>query len=377
MIPLFDLTRQYERIRGEILNAVDKVISSGRVILGPNVESLEKEIANFVGVGYGVGVASGSDALLIALRAMGVGKGDTVVTTPYTFFATASAPYRLNARVMFIDVEKDTFNMDLDQLEWVLKKEKVKAVIPVHLFGRTMDLEALSFLRERYNVKILEDCAQSIGSEWKFSNGEIKRSGSVGDAAVFSFFPTKNLGTYGDGGMIVTNDEEIAQKSRFLRVHGAKKKYFHDEVGYNSRLDEIHAAILKVKFKYLEKWIEERVRVARSYQKYFEEKKLPVEYPKVEERGYKYHVFHQYVILFEDEITRDRVKEGLSRRGVQTAIYYPLPLHLQVCFKDLGYKEGDFPVAESLSKRSLALPMFPEMKDEEIEEVVNTLELFL
>jgi dTDP-4-amino-4,6-dideoxygalactose transaminase len=377
MIPLFDLTRQYERIRGEILNAIDKVISLGRVILGENVRRLEEEIASFTGVKHGVGVASGSDALLIALRAMGVEKGDTVVTTPYTFFATASAPYRLGARVIFVDVDESTFNMDLNQLEHVLKKEKVKAVIPVHLFGRTVGLEALSFLREKYGVMILEDCAQSMGSEWKFSSGEIRKSGSVGDAAIFSFFPTKNLGTYGDGGMIVTNSDEIAEESRILRVHGARKKYFHEKVGYNSRLDEIHAAILRVKLRYLERWTEERIRVARTYQKLFEEKKLPVVHPRVEEKGFRYHVFHQYVVIFESEEVRERVREGLKERGIQTAIYYPLPLHLQKCFRDLGYQEGDFPVAESLSKRSLALPMFPELRDDEIKEVVDTIALFL
>ncbi|MCD6551842.1 DegT/DnrJ/EryC1/StrS aminotransferase family protein [Thermotoga sp.] len=377
MIPLFDLTRQYMRIRGEILNAIDRVISSGRVILGENVKKLEEKVASFVGVKHGIGVASGSDALLIALRAMGVEKGDVVVTTPYTFFATASAPYRLGARVIFVDVEESTFNMDPNQLEHVLKKEKVKAVIPVHLFGRTMDLEALSFLKEKYGVMILEDCAQSFGSEWKFKNGEIKKSGSVGDAAIFSFFPTKNLGTYGDGGMIVTNSEKIAEECRMLRVHGARKKYFHEKVGYNSRLDEIHAAVLSVKFRYLEKWTEERLRAAKTYQRLFEEKGLPVIYPRVEEKGFKYHVFHQYVVLFENEETRDRMREGLSEREIQTAVYYPLPLHLQKCFKGLGYREGDFPVAESLSKRSLALPIFPELRDEEIEEVVSTMELFV
>jgi len=377
MIPLFDLTRQYMKIRGEILDAIDRVIASGRVILGENVEKLEKEVAEFVGVKHGIGVASGSDALLIALQAMGVEKGDVVVTTPYTFFATASAPYRLGARVVFVDVEESTFNMDLNHLEHVLRKEKVKAVVVVHLFGRTMDLEALSFLREKYGVMVLEDCAQSFGSEWKFENGKVKKSGSVGDAAIFSFFPTKNLGTYGDGGMIVTDSDQIAEECRTLRVHGARKKYFHEKVGYNSRLDEIHAAILRVKLRYLERWTEERLRVARTYQRLFEERNLPVIYPRVEEKGVRYHVFHQYVVLFENEETRDRVKNGLSERGIQTAIYYPLPLHLQRCFGDLGYKEGDFPVTESLSKRSLALPMFPELSDEEIEEVVRTMELFI
>lgn len=253
----------------------------------------------------------------------------------------------------------------------------MKVIIPVHLFGRTVDLEALSFLKEKYGVMILEDCAQSMGSEWKFSSGEIKKSGSVGDAAILSFFPTKNLGTYGDGGMIVTNSDEIAEESRILRVHGARKKYFHEKVGYNSRLDEIHAAILRVKLRYLERWTEERIRVARTYQKLFEEKKLPVVYTRVEEKGFRYHVFHQYVVLFESEEVRERAREGLKERGIQTAIYYPLPLHLQECFKDLGYRKGDFPVAESLSRRSLALPMFPELRDDEIKEVVDTIALFL
>ncbi|MDK2885922.1 MAG: hypothetical protein PWP54_480 [Thermosipho sp. (in: thermotogales)] len=369
MIPLFDSTKQYKEIKEEILSAINKVIESGRVILGEEVKKLEKNIANFIGVKHGIGVANGSDALVIALRAMGIKSGDKVITTPYTFFATASAIVRNNGVPIFVDVDKETYNIDLNQVEKVLKKEKIFGIIPVHLFGQTVNLEDLLFLKEKYGIKILEDCAQSIGSEG-IVNGEIRKSGSVGDAAIFSFFPTKNLGTYGDGGMIVTNDEKIYENSKMLRVHGAKKKYFHDVVGYNSRLDEIHAAILNVKFKYLDKWTEKRINIASIYAKYFENWKLSIKYPRILKKSFKYHVFHQYVVEFENNKIREKVKEHLNKEGIGTSIYYPVPLHLQKCFKNLGYKKGDLPISEKLSQTTLALPIFPELTEEEIEKIV-------
>jgi dTDP-4-amino-4,6-dideoxygalactose transaminase len=369
MIPLFDLTRQYKEIKGEILDAINNVIENGRVILGEEVEKLENNLANFIGVKYGIGVASGSDALLIALRAMDIKEGDKVITTPYTFFATASAITRNKGIPVFVDVDKDTYNIDLNQVETILKKEKVFGVIPVHLFGQTVDLEGLLYLKEKYGIKVLEDCAQSIGSEGTI-NGQIKKSGSIGDAAIFSFFPTKNLGTYGDGGMIVTNDENIYEKSKMLRLHGSKKKYFHEIVGYNSRLDEIHAAILNVKFKYLERWTEKRIKIASIYADYFDNWKLSLKFPKILNKSHKYHVFHQYVIEFENNKIREKVKRHLKNKDIGTSIYYPLPLHLQKCFENLGYKKGDFPIAENLSQTTLALPIFPELNENEIEKIV-------
>ncbi|ONN27585.1 Pleiotropic regulatory protein [Thermosipho affectus] len=372
MIPLFDLTRQYKEIKEEIINAIDNVLSSGRVILGPEVEKLEKTIADFIGVKYGVGVANGSDALVIALRAMGIQEEDKVITTPYTFFATASSIVRNKGIPIFVDVDKETYNIDLNQVENVLKKEKVFGIIPVHLFGRTVNLEDLNFLKEKYGIKILEDCAQSIGSEGIINN-TVKKSGSIGDASIFSFFPTKNLGAYGDGGLIVTNDENIYQNAKSLRVHGTKKKYFHDEIGYNSRLDELQAAILNVKFKYIKKWTEKRIEISKKYAKEFEKRKLDLKYPKTSGK-LKVHVFHQYVVEFGSNEKREKVKRHLASKGIGTSIYYPVPLHLQNCFKYLGYKEGSLPVSEKLSKTTLALPIFPELSFEEVEIIVDEIE---
>ncbi len=372
-IPLFDLTRQYIQLRDEVLKVVDEVLSDGRVILGPWVEKFESELANYLGVKHVVGVANGSDALVIALQSLDIQPGEKVITTPYTFFATVSCIVRNGAIPVFVDVDPCTYNIDLNQVEDVLKNDpSVKVVIPVHLFGRTVEPNELIYLKERYGVKILEDAAQSIGSEGKLGD-RIVKSGTFGDVGIFSFFPTKNLGAYGDAGAIVTNNDEIAQKCRMLRQHGAKEKYFHEMVGYNSRLDSIHAAILLVKLKYLDNWTGRRIEIAKKYGELFGKFKLLVKYPKVEERGYRYHVFHQYVVEFETNEQRERVKKHLTQSGIGTALYYPLPLHLQKCFAHLGYKEGNFPVSEKLSKTTLALPIFPELTDEEIETVVKTI----
>jgi len=407
-IPLFDLTRQYAELRDEILQVVDRVFSSGRVILGPEVEALEKEIAEYIGVKHAVGVSSGTDALVIAVRALGIGRGDYVITTPYTFFATASCVVRNGATPIFLDVEEKSYNLDLDQVELLLSRlrdgsfnfrrevenidrkistvervlslfpqlrlENIKAIIPVHLFGRTMDLERLQRIRKEYGVKIIEDCAQSIGSEWMFSDGTVKRSGSVGDLAILSFFPTKNLGAYGDGGMILTNDDELAERCRSLRVHGAREKYFHEEVGYNARLDEVQAAVLRVKLKYLDSWINRRKQIAETYREFLEDTPSIVRLPNVEWRnGVRYHVYHQYVVEFKSEVERDRVVRTFKSHDVGFSVYYPLPLHLQKCFESFGYTEGTLPVSERLSRTTLALPMFPELEEEEIQQVVKAL----
>lgn len=374
MIPLFDITRQYSKIKNEIMKAIDNVLSNGRVILGNEVKTLEENISKFIGVKYGIGVASGSDALVIALRAMGIQKGEKVITTPYTFFATASAITRNSAIPVFVDVDSKTYNIDLNQVEEILKKEKVFGIIPVHIFGQTVNLSDLLYLKEKYGIKILEDCAQSIGSEGVV-NSEIKKSGSIGDAAIFSFFPTKNLGAYGDGGMIVTNDDEIYENAKMLRVHGARKKYYHETIGYNSRLDEIQAAILNVKFKYLEDWTNKRFEIAKKYKEEFDIRKLNIRCPEIRNESYKYHVFHQYVVEFENNEIRDKVRKHLADKGIGTSIYYPVPLHLQKCFSYLGYKEGDLPISEKLSKTTLALPIFPELTEKEIETVVNEIEI--
>ena len=415
-VPLFDITRQYEKIRHEILDTIDSVISSGRVILGENVRKLEKEIAEFVGVKYGIGVANGSDALYIALKALGVGEGDYVITTPYTFFATASCITRNGATPIFVDIDPETYNINLDHVENVLKthpqRERIKALIPVHLFGQTVDLERLGVIREKYGIKILEDCAQSIGSIWRYSNGTVKKSGSIGDAAIFSFFPTKNLGAYGDGGMIVTNNDEIAEFCRSFRVHGSKIKYVHEVVGINSRLDEIQAAILRVKFKYLDEYIEKRRKIAETYAKLFEEllvdeKNQKNENPRVRDNknncgnnnelkekiskfsvlGSHYsimapvvpsdfsHVFHQYVVRFEgiSREKRNALRDYLLKQGIGTSIYYPMGLHQQRCFAYLNTPEGSLPETEKACEETLALPMFPELKIEEVGYIVESI----
>ncbi|HCI29532.1 MAG TPA: DegT/DnrJ/EryC1/StrS family aminotransferase [Fervidobacterium sp.] len=370
MIPLFDLTRQYSQLRNEILETVDEVLSGGQVILGPWVEKFERELSEYLGVNHSIGVANGSDALVIALRSFGIEKGEKVVTTPYTFFATASCIVRNGGVPVFVDVDPDTYNIDLNQVEKIIKSERIRVIIPVHLFGQTVDFDNLCFLKEKYGVKILEDAAQSIGSEGKIGD-RVQKSGTFGDIGVFSFFPTKNLGAYGDAGAIVTNDDELAEQSRSLRQHGSKKKYFHETVGYNSRLDALHAAILSVKLRYLDQWIKRRIEIAKLYQSLFEEYNLPLKYPKIQDKGYRYHVFHQYVVEFRDNSERELARKHLNESKIGTSIYYPLPLHLQKCFEEYGYEEGSLPISERLSKTTLALPIFPELTDDEIEQVVN------
>jgi len=372
MIPLFDLTRQYNQLRNDILRTVDEVLSDGQVILGPRVEKFEGELCNYLNIAHTIGVANGSDALVIALQSLGIEKGEKVITTPYTFFATASCIVRNGGIPVFVDVDPDTYNIDLNQVERLLKNEKIRVMIPVHLFGQTVDFEGLLFLKEKFGVKILEDAAQSIGSEGK-AREKVSKSGTFGDIGIFSFFPTKNLGAYGDAGAIVTNDDTLAEKARSLRQHGSKEKYFHETVGYNSRLDALQAAVLSIKIKYLDQWIERRIEIAKLYQSLFEKYALPLKYTKVQDRGYRYHVFHQYVVEFRNNAEREMVKKHLNESKIGTAIYYPLPLHLQKCFKEYGYEEGDLPVSEKLSKTTLALPMFPELTNDEIEQVVNTI----
>lgn len=370
-IPLFDMTRQYESFRDEVLNTLDNIFKTGKVILGPHVKTLEEELANYVGTIYAIGVANGSDALFLSVRALNIRKGDYVITTPYTFFATASCITRNGATPIFVDVEEKYYNLDLDKVEEILKnhpeKDKIKAIIPVHLFGKTINLDRLQYFKEKYGVYIIEDGAQSIGSKW---NG--KNAFSVGDLSITSFFPTKNLGGYGDGGMVFTNNEDLANRIRKLRVHGAAKKYYHDEVGFNSRLDEVQAAILRIKLKHLNEYIENRINVAKKYDELFKKYNLTdyIDYPEVFED--KSHVYHQYVITLKKG-NRDELREFLTKKEIGTSIYYPKGLHQQKCFEYLGYKEGDLPVTEKATKSTLALPIFPELRDYEIEYVVKSI----
>ncbi|HEU24517.1 MAG: transcriptional regulator [Mesoaciditoga sp.] len=367
-IPLFDLTRQYKELRNEMIKKIDETISSGVVIMGQNVEEIEERIANYIGVKHAVAVGNGSDALVLALQSMGIGKGDKVITTPYTFFSTASAITRLGGIPIFVDVGED-FNINVDLVEKKIKSDKsIKAVIPVHLFGKSVNMEYLKSVCDRYGVKILEDAAQSIGSEVSVGGKRVKTA-SIGDAGILSFFPTKNLGAYGDAGMVLTNSDEIADKVKILRVHGSHQKYVHEEIGYNSRMDEMQAAILNVKFPHLDEWIDKRINAASKYSELLGDAVVCPAVPKD-----RTHVFHQYVVRTE---RREELREYLTNEGVGTAIYYPIPLHLQQCFSFLNYKPGDFPVAEKLSKESLAIPMFPEITFEEQKYVANTIKKFM
>lgn len=366
-IPSFDLTRNYNRIKEEVGVALDRVLETQHFILGPEVENFEKEIASYLGVGAAVGCASGTDALLLALMSLDLEEGDEVITTPFTFFATASCITRNGGIPVFADVDPATYNLSMES---VLDKitPKTKAVLPVHLFGQTCRLEVITDELKEKGIAIVEDCAQAIGAH-RMIEGRICRAGSMGDIGCFSFFPTKNLGCYGDGGMIaVPEDGACADRIKSLRTHGSGRTYFHDEVGINSRLDAIQAAVLRVRLRHLEEWNEERRIVADRYMLLFKEKGLLERIsPPAEDAGNR-HVYHQYVVRAEK---RDELQAYLEERGIVTRVYYPLSLHLQRCFSYLGYKEGDLPVSERLSSEVLALPIFPELLPEEQERVVE------
>lgn len=366
-IPSFDLTRNYVRVKEEINVAVLRVLETQHFILGPEVEALERELSAYLEVKNAVGCASGTDALVLAMMALDLKPGDEVITTPFTFFATVSCITRCGGTPVFADVDPVTYNI---KSEDILAKitPRTKAVLPVHLFGQMCPLEEIKDELASRNIALVEDCAQAIGAH-RMIGGRVARSGSVGKLGCFSFFPTKNLGCYGDGGMVaIADDEELAARIRRLRVHGAGTTYFHDEVGINSRLDALQAAILRVRLRHLEGWNEERRIVAGRYMMLFGEKGLldfitpPAELP-----GGR-HVYHQYVVRAKH---RDELMKYLAERGITTRVYYPLPLHLQRCFANLGYKKGDFPVAEALADDVLALPMFPELLPEEQERIVS------
>ncbi|HPD37733.1 MAG TPA: DegT/DnrJ/EryC1/StrS family aminotransferase [Mesotoga infera] len=413
-IPLFDLTRQYNQLREEILQKIDEALLNGRVILGEAVKELEKSVAELIGVKHGIGVANGSDALLIAVAALGIGRGDYVITTPYTFFATVSCITRNGATPLFADIDPVTYNINLDEVEEILrthpKREKIRAIIPVHLFGRAIDLERLEKIREKYGVRIIEDCAQSIGAGWTYKDGTVKITGSIGELSTLSFFPTKNLGAYGDAGMIVTDDDELAAFCRSYRVHGSPVKYVHDMIGINSRLDELQAIVLNIKLRHLEEYQKRRREIAAKYQaemlvnglnvagcglsvagkdqslsnnaQHTTHNDVLIHCPSVsnEEGDHSFsHVFHQYVVRFEgfSREERDRLRDHLASNGIGTSIYYPMGLHQQKCFEYLGIPAGSLPETEKACEETLALPIFPEMTDEEIEYVVEKIAEFV
>ncbi len=364
-IPMLDLSEQYQNLKEEIHQALEQVMSSSRFILGDNVKKLERDIADYSQVAYGIGVANGSDALHISLLACGIEAGDEVITTPFTFFATAGSIARIGAKPVFVDISPKTFNIDPTLIEEKIT-DKTKAIIPVHLYGQAVDMDPIREIAQKHHLLIIEDAAQAIGAEYK---GE--RVGELGDMACFSFFPTKNLGAYGDAGMIVTNNEELAEKIRVIRVHGSKPKYYHHVLGYNSRLDEMQAAILNVKFPHLNEWSELRRKNAAFYSQLLADIDEVITPYEVEN---SYHIYHQYTIRVKE---RDQLQAYLKEQGVQTMIYYPMPLHVQPVFSDLGYKEGDFPESEQAAKEALSLPMFPELKKEQQEYIVDKIRDFI
>lgn len=369
-VQLLDLAAQYRKIRKEVLKEVEKVCDSQHYVLGKNVAGLEAEVSEYCGSKYAIGVASGTDAILLALMAAGVKAGDKVITTPFTFFATAGSIARLEAIPVFVDIHPLTYNIDPDSLEALLKKDSkgVKAIIPVHLYGQCADMDPINKLARKYRIKVVEDAAQSIGAEYKG-----KMSGVLADLACFSFYPTKNLGCFGDGGMVTTNDQKLADRVRMLRVHGSRVRYYHDEVGINSRLDEIQAAVLRIKLKRLEEWTVGRINNAARYDRLFEKAGLTsiVALPYIQDGNRS--VYNQYVVRVPK---RDDLRAHLAGAGIGSEIYYPLPLHMQKCFKGLGYRKGDFTVSEKAAKEVLALPIYPELKESEQKYVVSAIKEF-
>jgi len=350
-IPLLDLKGQYAAIRDEVREALERVIESQYFILGPEVEALEREIAEYSQCRFAVGVSSGTDALLAALMALNVVAGDEVITTAYSFFATAGVIARLGAKAVFVDIDPATFNIDPARIEARINS-RTRAVIPVHLYGQMADMDAILAIARQHQIAVIEDAAQAIGAE---HHG--RRAGSMGNIGCLSFFPSKNLGGFGDGGMVITNDADLADRIQLLRNHGFRTKYHNEILGGNFRLDAIQAAVLRVKLKYLDRWTESRQRNAALYRQVLQGAGLPVEQP-----GGR-HIYNQFVIRSPQ---RDKLITHLKEQGIASEVYYPLPLHLQKCFLDLGYGTGDLPVSEEAARTTLALPIYPELTPEMI-----------
>ncbi len=357
-VPLLDLKAQQDPIQGEILQAIEQVIQNQEYILGPDVKKLEERVASYCQAQFGIGVSSGTDALLVSLMALGVGPDDEVITTPYSFFATAGVIARLGAKPVLADIDPVTYNIDPNKIEPAITS-KTKAIIPVHLYGQCADMEPILRVAEQFHLPVVEDAAQALGA--KYRDG--RSAGSMGTLGCFSFFPSKNLGALGDGGMVVANDPSLAEKVRILRVHGGKPKYYHKSIGGNFRLDSLQAAVLNVKLNYLDGWTKKRQENARRYASLFKDsgliEKIGLDLPKAvyADAGVShFHIYNQFVIRIPD---RDHLRDFLNREGIGTEIYYPVPFHLQECFCYLGYKEGDFPQSEQAAKETLALPIYP------------------
>jgi dTDP-4-amino-4,6-dideoxygalactose transaminase len=363
-VPFLDLRQQYRSIKDEVNTGVQQVMDSSRFVLGQNVNSFEREFAGFCGTKYAVGVANGTDALRLALLACRIGKGNEVITVPNTFIATTEAISQVGAKTVFVDIDPQTYNINVSRIEEKINR-RTKAIVPVHLFGQPADMDPIMEIAKKYNSKVIEDACQAHGAEYKG-----KKAGSIGDAGCFSFYPSKNLAAFGDGGMVVTNGKEIAHKIKMFRDHGQVRKYEHLVEGYNSRLDEIQAAILRVKLKRLDEWNKSRRKNASIYNDLLEdvdEVVMPLEAKDAK------HVYHLYVIRTH---RRDELQEWLKSKGIGTGLHYPASVHLQKAYEYLGYKEGDFPVAEECAKQILSLPMFPELTREQIEQVVSEIKTF-
>lgn len=365
-VPLLDLKAQYDTIRDEVRAAVDKVLESQHFINGPEVKQLEEAVASYSHCKKGIGVSSGTDALLCSLMALDIGPGDEVITTPYTFFATVGSIWRVGAKPVFVDIEPETFNIDPAKIEAVVTK-KTKAIIPVHLYGQCAEMDPILEIAKRHNLFVIEDGAQAIGAQYKG-----KTVGTMGTVGCLSFFPSKNLGGFGDGGMILTNDEALAEKIAVYRMHGSKPKYYHKFVGGNFRLDTIQAAGLLVKLPHLDSWSEKRRQNAKLYNELFKGcSKVTV--PVI--RDYNLTIYNQYVIRVGDK--RDGLRDFLKENGIGTEIYYPVSMHEQECFAPLGYKKGDFPESEKAASETLALPIYPELTEEQIRYVAGKVKEYL
>lgn len=365
-IPLLDLKAQYKSIKNDVDKAVKAILDSQSFILGAEVAAFEQEIASYCDTVYAVGVASGTDALKLSLRAAGVGRGDEVITSPFTFMATAGAASELGAIPVFVDIEPKTYTIDPSLIKKKITK-KTKALLPVHLYGQCADMDEILAISQASNIPVIEDCAQAIGATY-----DGKKAGSFGIAGAISFFPSKNLGAFGDGGMITTQSEDIANRLKTLRVHGSAVRYIHTELGYNSRLDNLQAAILRIKLRYLDSWAMAR----KDNAEFFNAELAKLGTVKTPALGAKNtHVYHQYVIQV-DRAVRDRLINHLEAGGIEARVYYPIPLHLQECYKDLGYKKGDFPNSEKAAETTIALPVYPELQMQEKKYIVEKIAEF-
>jgi dTDP-4-amino-4,6-dideoxygalactose transaminase len=365
-VPLLDVNRGNQGLRREILEAITKVCDSGRFLYGPDVARLEASIASICDTEHAIGCASGSDALLLALMALDIGPGDEVITPSFTFFATASCIWRLGAKIVFVDIDPVTFNLDPAKVEQAITPA-TKAIIPVHLFGQCAEMDALCDIAAAHNLKVVEDAAQAIGAEYKG-----RPAGGLGDMGCFSFYPTKNLGGFGDGGMVTTNDEALARRLRKLAAHGMQPRYYHSEVGINSRLDSIQAAVLAVKITQLGRWTNERRENAKCYDQLLANAGLDRELTLPTELSDRYHVWNQYTLRVPGG-RRDGIRSRLAERQIGSEVYYPVPLHLQECFRQVGCGKGSLPVTEQAAEEVLSLPIFPELTDQEQQAVVHGL----